>query len=537
MCRFQLCAAPCIYPRGLMLTVAAILSVLIGAGQTRARADYLAVVGSHNPLAHWALGETSGTTAGDYEGGFDGKYVNGVTLGEPGAINQSSDPAARFDGRDDYIEVPHDNVFLLDDGTLMVWFKADTLSRDQGLFSKDSSDYDTGGHLTLYRTGSNVTVRLQSTKATYALGTPSISSNVWVHVACSWGSDGMQMYLNGQPVASNSYRGGLGRTSGGSGNREPIAIGANSWGSGNEIVTPLQGYFDGVIDEVLLFGYQLTDEQIQEIYNAALPQYDDLVDAYSSNKPIAWWRLDESLVKKPIVIAKPFQSVAIVARKSIAKDETGNHDGTYENGVRLGRDGAPIGGGNKAAEFDGYDDYVDVGAWDVTGSEVTFLAWFCANSFAISDARILSKTTGTSTNSHYWMLGTWPSSGDMRLRFRLKTDGITTEYVASRGDYGVDEWVFAAAVYDGSNMILYQNGTAVGSAGKSGKLEKSKSVSAWIGGNPSGATDRPFDGLIDEVAIFDKALSAQEIQAIYSAALNPTARGWRIIKWVEITAP
>jgi len=519
MCRCQSCGPPCICPRGLLLTTAAILSVLIGAAHTPASDDYLAVVGSHNPLAHWPLGETSGNIAADYEGGFDGRYKNGVTLGEPGAISQASYTAARFDGSNDHIEVPHNNAFLLGNGTLMVWFKADTLSGDQGLFSKDSSGYDTGGHLTLYRTGSDVTVRLQSTTATYALDTPSISSNVWVHVAFSWGSEGMQLYLNGQPVASNSYNGGLGDTSGGSGNYEPIAIGANSWGSDNETITPLQGYFDGLIDEVLLFGSQLTEEQIQEIYNAALPKYDDLVDAYSSSEPIAWWRLNE------------------LGEATIAKDETDNHDGTYENEVILGQDGAPIGGGNKAAEFDGFDDYVDVGTLDVTGSEVTFLLWFYANSFAIYDARLLSKAAGTSTDSHYWMLGTWSNAGDMRLRFRLKTNGSTTTYIAASGDYGLGEWVFVAAVYDGSNMILYQNGIAVGSTSKSGSLSTSNSVSAWIGGNPSGATDRPFDGLIDEVAIFDKALSGQEIQAIYSAALDPITRGWRVIKWVEITAP
>ena len=54
-----------------------------------------------------------------------------------------------FDGLDDYVEIAHSNDDLLDSGTLTLWFKADDLDGSQAMFSKDSSGFDTGGHLSV----------------------------------------------------------------------------------------------------------------------------------------------------------------------------------------------------------------------------------------------------------------------------------------------------------------------------------------------------------------------------------------------------
>jgi len=62
--------------------------------------------------------------------------------------------------------------------------------------------------------------------------------------------------------------------------------------------------------------------------------------------------------------------------------------------------------------------------------------------------------------------------------------------------------------------LLYLNGAQVGSTGKSGSLSTNSGVSVWIGGNPPEGSARPWDGLLDEVRIYDRALSAGEIQAL-----------------------
>jgi hypothetical protein len=167
--------------------------------------------------------------------------------------------------------------------------------------------------------------------------------------------------------------------------------------------------------------------------------------------------------------------------------------------------------------FDGVDDYVDVGLLDVPGSALTLAAWIYSEDLAncvANDCRILSKATGTAENDHTFMLSTIQSGADTRLRFRLKTDGATSTLIASSGNLPEDSWVHAAAVYDGSSMLLYLDGILVGSTGKTGNLSTNPAVPVWIGANPLSATDRPWDGAIDEVRIYDRALSPAEIKAL-----------------------
>ena len=111
-------------------------------------------------------------------------------------------------------------------------------------------------------------------------------------------------------------------------------------------------------------------------------------------------------------------------------------------------------------------------------------------------------------------MSTIRSGSETRLRFRLKTAGVTSTLVAGSVDLPEDEWVHVAAVYDGAKMELFVDGVAVGSIAKSGSVTTDAGVSTWIGGNPPGAGDRPWDGLIEDVRIYDRALAAAEIGAL-----------------------
>ena len=59
-------------------------------------------------------------------------------------------------------------------------------------------------------------------------------------------------------VASDPYTGGLGTTSGGSGNYEPMAIGAATWLSDDLAITGWTAPFQGVIDDLRIFDHELT---------------------------------------------------------------------------------------------------------------------------------------------------------------------------------------------------------------------------------------------------------------------------------------
>ena len=201
------------------------------------------------------------------------------------------------------------------------------------------------------------------------------------------------------------------------------------------------------------------------------------------------------------------------------EDVTGNgNTGTLVNGPRWASD--------SALDFDGADDYVNVGTMDMPGSAMTLAAWFWSDDLAncsskYRDCRIISKATGTSEQDHYAMVSTINSGDNTRLRFRLKTNGTTKTLIASSGNIVEGQWVHVAAVYDGASMRLYKDGVEVGKTSKSGTITNKSGVSCWIGGNPPSATARPWEGRIDDVCIYNHALTGQEIQELASGKQTP----------------
>ena len=214
------------------------------------------------------------------------------------------------------------------------------------------------------------------------------------------------------------------------------------------------------------------------------------VDTGTGNNLIAHWLLDEGA-------------------GTTANDDSGNG----HNGILINN---PAWNGNELL-FDGADDYVNVGMLDVTGSALTLMGWAQSDSLencTYRDCRIISKATGTSPQDHYWMLSTIKVGAVTRLRFRLKTGGVTSTLIASSGDISNDELFHAAAVYDGTAMRLYKNGIGVGSLAKTGNIDGNDGVQAWIGSNPAVANSRPWQGLLADVRVYQKALTALEVNAI-----------------------
>ncbi len=201
-----------------------------------------------------------------------------------------------------------------------------------------------------------------------------------------------------------------------------------------------------------------------------------------------------------------------------ATDSTANgNDGTV-NGPVLFTPGQ-VGAG--ALSFDGANDYVDAGNMDFSGTAVSFAAWFNADNLANCnsfDCRIVSKASGVSTQDHYFMVSTI-NSGGTKLRFRLKAGGTTTTLIGGSGIVSNGQWHHIAATYGGSEMRLYLDGVLVGSIAKNGVIDVNAGLPLWVGGNPPGPTVRPWDGLVDDVRLYDRALTLQDVQTL--AGLTP----------------
>ena len=179
--------------------------------------------------------------------------------------------------------------------------------------------------------------------------------------------------------------------------------------------------------------------------------------------------------------------------------------------------------GSYALDFDGSDQYVDLGGLDVSGSEITITAWFNSDNLYNCgfdlDCRILSKAVGTATQDHYFMVSTFNGDG-AKLRFRLKTDGITDQLIGYDGPELQDNtWYHVAAVYDGTQMILYMNGIEVGSQPKTGVIDNNPSVNTLIGANAPGI--RSWDGKVDDVRIYNRALTQQEVESMVAGIPSP----------------
>ena len=215
--------------------------------------------------ARWPLDETSGLVAADILAGNDGAYRNNVLLNQPAACAITGN-GVYFDGVDDYVEIPHSADYVMDEGTVTLWVNIDAIGTEQMLFSKDHLNFGTGGHLTLsVQPGGDLQTRLQSTTASMYVNTAPVSAGTWIHVAFSWGAGGMAMYVDGGAPVTDPYVGGLGITSGDVGNSEPIALGSSTVVSGVGVVTPLENYFAGFMDDVRIYNRALTQPEIQAL--------------------------------------------------------------------------------------------------------------------------------------------------------------------------------------------------------------------------------------------------------------------------------
>ena len=108
----------------------------------------------------------------------------------------------------------------------------------------------------------------------------------------------------------------------------------------------------------------------------------------------------------------------------------------------------------------------------------------------------------------------------------------TTDRIVSSSTFPAGQWYHVAATYDGSTMKLYVNGNLEASKPFTSSITYDSKIPWTIGSTAppirAAGYPRTFNGVIDEVEIFNRALSQAEIQAIYkpgkckAKVINPT---------------
>ncbi len=170
----------------------------------------------------------------------------------------------------------------------------------------------------------------------------------------------------------------------------------------------------------------------------------------------------------------------------------------------------------KALRFDGSDDYVEVPHSDgLNPAAMTIAAWIKADTWATEywEGVVVSKDDWESDVRGY----TLRTGENGRLSFALPIDG-TWEQALSGQVMSTGTWVHVAGTYDGNTIKVFVNGTEQASTPASGSFVAS-SYPLNIGRSPY-ATNRLFDGTIDDVVIYNRALSEEEIELLYASSAD-----------------
>jgi hypothetical protein len=199
--------------------------------------------------------------------------------------------------------------------------------------------------------------------------------------------------------------------------------------------------------------------------------------------PSLYWRLGESA-------------------GTTAADASGNgRNGTYGAGVTLAQTGLLVGDANTSVLFTNAITSVVTSAYSpfVAGSKRTFVG--LANRTATTDADVLFGDASGTTN-----LRLAAASNDVQF--------ISAFLLTWAGAWpGISQTVHWALTYDDTTFLgeLFINGVSQGQKMAVVPLGASTTFQAGL----SGASAAPFNGKMDEIAVYEYILTAREVQAIY----------------------
>ncbi|MBI2085523.1 MAG: LamG domain-containing protein [Candidatus Aenigmarchaeota archaeon] len=164
-----------------------------------------------------------------------------------------------------------------------------------------------------------------------------------------------------------------------------------------------------------------------------------------------------------------------------------------------------------ALNFDGSDDYVDAGGADsidsITG-DLTITAWVKATT-GTSDGEIVSTRQGKNDFTRPYSLVTF-SNGVILSSPGIRFGNGIAQFTAQGGTIPVGEWHFMAGTISGTSISFYLDGVLKGTSPFSGTRQTGTKVT--IGSASTTAGDRNFNGIIDEVKIYNKAVGDVNIQ-------------------------
>ncbi|WP_242918056.1 LamG-like jellyroll fold domain-containing protein [Pontibacter liquoris] len=517
---------------------------------------------SANPLVgNWKMDEGSGTTLADAS-----EYNNkATTTGNPTWVTGVLGQAVKLDGATQYATVSNSaSLSITGSITLAAWIKPEKTAT-QYILKKGIQGSTDGYELSLASTGRVFFRFNQATGSdTYrqnSLASYPVDGNTWMHIAATYNGSVIKIYINGVENSSKTLTAPPSINA----NNLALAIGAQSDGASK---------FQGAIDEVRIYNTALSADQIKELASAtttpialAAPVLVSPANAATGIElaPTLSWNgssgatsyqmqvsptadFATTVIDKAVITTSSsisglayntnyfwhvkasnaegssnwsatwsFQTISAPTGPLVGnwKMEEGSgttllDDSEYKNkATTVGNPTWVTGVSGQAVKLDGTAQYATVPdntSLDITNS-ITLAAWIKPEKIATQ--YILKKATQATVDGYELSLA---NTGRVFFRFNQAT-GSDTYRQNSLASYPVDgnTWMHIAATYNGSVIKIYINGVE----NSSKTLTAPPSINAnnlalAIGAQSDGASK--FQGAIDEVRVYNTALSATQIK-------------------------
>ncbi|MCX6172223.1 MAG: T9SS type A sorting domain-containing protein [Flavobacterium sp.] len=314
-----------------------------------------------------------------------------------------------------------------------------------------------------------------------------ISSNVWYHYVFTLNETGGKIYVNGQLIESHPWTG----ISGASTSLFLWKIGGfyNSW-------------YNGKIDDIGVWNRALTQEEITNLYDSSLPQSACLPEYVPTNGLMGYW---------------PFCGNA--------NDESGNGNNGTVNGATLTTD--RFGSINNSYQFIENTDIISIANTTINPQDFTISGWCKLNSpFVYTTFNILEVA-----NIDYTTLGGFGLRMDQNDNFYGQGKYKVYAYAGLSG-FGTlssnsldlnftSNWNHFVVTKQNGIMTLYINNQLISSIPFTGQIDF---TNAWLQiGNRQNINNNPLSSRnIDDVGIWNRALTQEEITGLYNSTLSTT---------------
>jgi hypothetical protein len=408
--------------------------------------------------AYWPLDDPSGTTARDLMGTYDGTIVGGVTLAQPGVAGST---AMSFDGTTGYVQLPAlpalapamsieawFNTRDLPAGTVLRYL-ADIVPNNviEYLATRSPSQYM---EFSTYKQGGG-TIGTNT-------GAPSLTLATWYHVVITADGTTVVAYLNG--VNKGQIAGG-------------VLGGADSWKIGSPQQAPDATFkrWDGWIQDFAIYPRALTPTEIAAHYHLRVP-----APAFPPGL-VSYWSFDSGW-----------------------NDQVGTNHLTNVNGVT-----AVPGKLGNAGDFESSSSqYLSFTEASPLGDEdFTYCCWFKSEN-PVGTQQLIAKDHETGRS--YFLQPTYAES---LIKFVFGNDAVQAASTLAADT----AWHFVIAWHDAvANTINLQldGGTTASNPTVGVFPALNPAIPVRIGARQYTAFEGYFDGLIDEVGLWRRVLTAQE---------------------------